>query len=261
MPESLLPFVPIIFFLVATLYASVGHAGASGYLAVMTLAVGLSEKTAGPTALVLNLIVATLGTIQFQRAGLIPWRQLLPYIVGSIPFAWFASRFVMGDDAYKIIVGLLLLFAAARLLFVTLSNREVHPPHDGVAILVGIVIGALAGLTRTGGGIFLTPVLILMAWAKPKEAAGMSVAFILVNSAAGLTGRLMQPGGIDIPSEAVTWAIAAALGGLLGSWYGAHRSGLVTLRRMLAIVLMLAAMKLLIPGWIALMQRFATSQP
>jgi uncharacterized protein len=245
MPE---PIIPVLFFMVAVLYASVGHAGASGYLAVMTLAIGLDERVARPTALVLNLIVATLGTVQFQRAGAIPWRGLAPYLIGSVPMALLGSRITVADATYKLLVGGVLLAASIRLLIGTITAREPHPPHAMIAVIVGAIIGILSGLTGTGGGIFLTPLVLLLGWARPREAAGMSVAFILVNSAVGLAGRLSR-GGVTIPDDAIVWAIAAASGGLLGAWYGAHKSGLVALRRLLAIVLAIAAGKLLVSAF------------
>jgi uncharacterized protein len=236
--------IPLVFFLVAALYASVGHAGASGYLAVMALLIGVQEKEAGPTALVLNLIVATFGTIQFQRAKLIAWRALLPYLAGSVPLAYFGGQFALSESTYRVILGVLLVAAAGRLLLGPPPPGPTAPPRPLVAVLVGALIGVLAGLTRTGGGIFLTPVLILTRWAPPKQAAGMSVAFILANSAAGLAGRLRQ-GAIVVHADALSWGVAAALGGLVGAWYGARRSGLTTLRRLLAVVLLLASLKLL----------------
>jgi hypothetical protein len=116
-----------------------------------------------------------------------------------------------------------------------------------IAVIVGAGIGLLSGMTGTGGGIFLTPLLLLLGWAVPKQASGMSVAFILVNSAAGLVGRLTVA-TISLPAEAKVWMLAAAAGGLLGAWYGAHRSGLTTLRRLLGVVLLIAAVKLLAGG-------------
>lgn len=236
----------LLFFIVALLYSSVGHAGASGYLAVMTLYVGLTEPTARPTALALNILVATIGTIQFASAKQIAWRQLLPFCVGSVPMAFLASSLKLTDQTYKFFVGLVLLAAAARLLLGLPPRATIKPANAFLAVLVGAIIGVLSGLTGTGGGIFLTPLLLVMGWAAPRQAAGLSVAFILVNSAAGLIGRLSSD-GVVIPPEAIGWFVAAGLGGLLGSWFGARRSGSDLLRRLLAIVLAIASIKLLAP--------------
>lgn len=227
----------------AVLYSSVGHAGASGYLAVMTLVIGLSEPTARPTALALNILVGAIGTIQFAAAKQIPWRALWPFAIGSVPLALFAGSIKLDDPTYKIFVGILLLLAAVRLLLGLPNRTIICACRDGLAIVVGAIIGVLAGLTGTGGGIFLTPLLLVMGWSTPKHAAGMSVAFILVNSLAGLLGRIASY-EVQIPPAAIGWAIAASLGGLLGSWFGARRSGFATLRKLLAVVLLIAAVKL-----------------
>lgn len=241
----------LLFLTVALLYSSVGHAGASGYLAVMTLFIGLTEDTARPTALALNLLVASIGVIQFASARQIPWRQLLPFCAGSIPLAFVGARIKLTNDWYKIFVGFVLFIAALRLLAGLPNRIAIKPAHDLIAIVIGAAIGVLSGLTGTGGGIFLTPLLLFMGWATPKQAAGISVAFILVNSAVGLYGRLTSNAGINIPTDAYGWFIAAGCGGLLGSWFGARRSGFDMLRRLLAVVLLIAAVKLLAPTMLA----------
>lgn len=233
------------FFVVALLYSSVGHAGASGYLAIMTLIIGLHEATARPTALALNLLVATIGTLQFFSQRQIPWRQLTPYLIGSVPFAWLGGSLTLTDSTYKIIVGCVLLVAALRLLLGQPQHHTIRPAPAYLGILIGAGVGLLSGLTGTGGGIFLTPVLLFCGWATPRQAAGLSVVFILANSLAAFVARFMaEP--IDLPATALEWAIAAGLGGLLGSWYAARRSHPAAIRWLLALVLMIAAAKLLL---------------
>jgi uncharacterized membrane protein YfcA len=226
----------------------VGHAGASGYLAVLTLVVGLTgdevQKIGKPTALALNILVGTIGTLQFASARQIPWRQLLPFCIGSVPLSFYGGFTVLTSRTYKICLGIVLLAAAARLLLGLPKAMAIKPARDVVAVPVGAAIGLLAGLSGTGGGIFITPLLLLLGWATPKHAAGMSVAFILANSIAGLAGQWKAGGGVP-PPQAIGWAVAAGLGGLLGSWYGARRSGFDMLRRLLAIVLVTASIKLL----------------
>ena len=233
-----------LFFVVAVLYSSVGHAGASGYLAVMTLVAHLTEGTARPTAFVLNILVASIGTAQFARAEHIRWKLVLPFAVGSVPMAFLAARYKPADASYNILVGIVLVCAAVRLALGTPAALAViRSPRVWIAVPVGGAIGTLAGLTGTGGGIFITPLLLFMGWANPKTAAGVSVAFILANSISGLAGKLID--GSDITPKSAAWLVAAGVGGLIGSWFGANRSGLTTLRRLLAVVLLVAGVMLL----------------
>lgn len=233
------------FFVVALLYSSVGHAGASGYLAVMTLIIGLNEATARPTALALNLLVATIGTLQFIAAKQIPWKQLPPYLIGSVPFAWLGGSLTLKDSTYKIIVGCVLFVAALRLLLGQPQRQTIRPTPIFLGILVGAGVGLLSGLTGTGGGIFLTPLILFCGWATPRQAAGLSVVFILANSLAAFMARLTT-GPIVLPATALEWGVAAGLGGLLGSWFAARRSHYAAIRWLLAIVLLIAAAKLLL---------------
>jgi uncharacterized protein len=232
-----------LFFVAATLYASVGHAGASAYLAAMAL-VGLSPAVMRPTALVLNLFVASIVVLRFARAGQLPWRSLLPLTAGSIPAAFVGGSIELPDDVYRPLVAVVLLAGAWRL--ATVRVDETPEQRRGVPVLggigAGVAIGLLAGLTGTGGGIFLTPLLVLAAWAGTRDAAGLSGAFILANSIAGLAGLGRE--GLVLPAELPLWVGSVAAGGLLGSWIGAHRLSILNLRRALAVVLVLAAAKL-----------------
>jgi uncharacterized protein len=240
-PEAVI--LAALFFAAALLYSSVGHAGASAYLAAMAL-VGLAPETMRPTALVLNLFVATIVIARFARAGHLPWRNLLPLAAGSIPMAFLGGSIDLPGEIYRPLVALVLLAGAARLATATAAADDGQRP--GVPILRGVVAGAtiglLAGLTGTGGGIFLTPLLVLAAWTGTRDAAGLSGAFIGVNSIAGLAGLLT--GGVELPPAIPLWVASVVAGGLVGSWLGAARFSILTLRRALAFVLVLAAGKL-----------------
>lgn len=231
-----------IFLAAALLYASVGHAGASAYLGAMAL-VGLTPEVMRPTALTLNLVVASVVVVRFSRAGHLPWRQLLPLVIGSIPAAFVGGLIDLPDAIYRPLVAIVLVAGAWRLATATATDGGGGtgvPYATGIA--AGAAIGLLAGLTGTGGGIFVTPLLVLAAWTGTREAAGLSGAFILANSLAGLAGLLT--GGVSLPPALPAWIGAVFTGGLIGSWLGAARFSILGLRRVLAVVLVLAAAKL-----------------
>jgi uncharacterized membrane protein YfcA len=240
-PETML--LAALFFAAALLYASVGHAGASAYLAAMAL-VGAAASTMRPTALVLNLFVASIVIVRFARAGHLPWRSLVPLAAGSIPMAFLGGSIELPGEMYRPLVAAVLVAGAWRLATAAVPSEDERAA--GVPVLAGIAAGAgiglLAGLTGTGGGIFLTPLLVLAAWTGTRDAAGLSGAFILVNSIAGLAGLLT--GGVSLPPAIPLWVASVAAGGLIGSWLGATRFSILNLRRALAVVLVLAAAKL-----------------
>jgi uncharacterized protein len=254
-PELTSPWLlPLLLFCAALLYAAVGHAGASGYLAAMAL-VGVAPPVMKPTALVLNLVVASLGTWRFWRAGHLRPRALLPYLLGSVPLAALGGAWRPDGALYRPAVGLLLLFAAGALLLgarrppspgpaLAAAEPAPHPPRASVAAGCGAGIGLLAGLTGTGGGIFLSPLLLLRGWARARETAGLSAAFILANSAAGLAGNLAIARAL--PPELPGYVLAVLAGGLLGSQLGLRHLSPLALRRTVALVLLIAAGKLLL---------------
>ncbi|HUF07059.1 MAG TPA: sulfite exporter TauE/SafE family protein [Candidatus Binatia bacterium] len=246
-PESLLLIA--LFFGAALLYSSVGHAGASAYLAAMAL-VGLAPDTMRPTALVLNLFVASIVVVRFGRAGHLPWRALVPVALGSVPMAFVGGSIELPGEVYRPLVAFVLVAGAWRLATASAAAAAAAAADESVAPRVPIVagmaagagIGLLAGLTGTGGGIFLTPLLVLAAWSGARDAAGLSGAFILLNSLAGIAGIAL--GGFALPAAFPLWVAAVVAGGLIGSWLGAARFSILNLRRALALVLIVAAAKL-----------------
>jgi uncharacterized membrane protein YfcA len=189
MSFDVLIFLAVVMFGVAFLYSAVGHAGASGYIAVMTL-FGLAPASIKPTALLLNILVASIGAWQFWRAGHFSWRLFWPFAILSFPFAYIGGYLNLPTHLFNILVGLVLLFSAIRFLLPQNTVTDLHTPARPVAIAVGAGLGLLSGLTGTGGGIFLTPLLLLKRWANPKSAAAVSVLFILFNSISGLLGNI-----------------------------------------------------------------------
>ena len=227
----------------AFLYSSVGHAGASGYLAAMAL-FGLAPVVMKPTALALNILVATIGTVKFYRAGYFSWSIFWPFAVGSIPFAFLGGSVTLPSSVYKVLVGLILLYAAFRLFRASGQQQAaVKPLPLGIALCSGVVIGFLSGLTGVGGGIFLSPLILFMGWAEIRTISGVSAAFIFVNSVSGLLGHVTSV--TTLPASIPIWAVAAGVGGWLGAEYGSRKSSTVTLTRVLSAVLVIAGLKLI----------------
>ncbi|MEP7015158.1 MAG: sulfite exporter TauE/SafE family protein [Verrucomicrobiota bacterium] len=229
--------------IVAFLYSSVGHAGASGYIATMTL-FGLVPAVIRPTALVLNILVASIGAFQFWRAGHFSWKLFWPFALLSVPAAYLGGYLQPSTGVLKTLIGVVLLFSAARLIFRKADPPEVITPPRPLAIGVGGGLGFLSGLTGTGGGIFLTPLLLFCQWARIRQAAAVSALFILVNSIAGLIGYFTAQR--SVPSLGFVLAGAAIIGGALGSHLGSRRFPSRTISILLAIVLLIAGTKLIL---------------
>lgn len=228
--------------LVAFLYSAVGHAGASGYIAVMTL-FGLTPTVIKPAALVLNILVATLTFYQFWRAGHFLWALFWPFAILSVPLAFLGGYINLPTHWFKILVGIVLLYSAVRFLFNTQTDDgAIVPPSKTVAIGTGAGLGLLSGLTGTGGGIFLTPLMIFFRWSKTKTASGVSALFILVNSISGLLGNISSTK--QLPLFALPMVIAALAGGAVGSYLGSRQFSVGFIKKLLAVVLLIAGYKL-----------------
>ena len=229
-------------FAVAFLYSCVGHAGASGYIAAMTL-LGLAPGVIRPTALALNILVAAIASWQFRRAGHFSWTLFWPLALASVPCAFLGGWLNLPAHAFKIAVGLVLLASSARFLLDPPDEPTPTPPAVATALGVGGVLGLLSGLTGTGGGIFLTPLGIFLGWDRTKTIAAVSAAFILVNSVSGLIGFFVKTHAF--PGVAWSLGAAAVAGGLAGSYLGSSRLPHAAIKRLLAVVLAIAGFKLL----------------
>src|SRR5881398_3465883 len=233
-----------MFALGAALYSSVGHGGASAYIAAMAL-FSIAPETMKPTALALNLLVAGFGAWRYWSRGLSNWKLVLAFAVTATPAAFIGGGIHLAAIYYKPLVGVLLWLAAARLFWHprALAERAVTAPPPWITLPAGAVLGLLAGLTGTGGGIFLSPLIILMAWEEPRHTSGVVSAFIFLNSAAGLAGNASAVG--YLPHELPLFLAAVAAGALLGTWLGIDRLPRPWLLRALGLVLTIAGAKLL----------------
>lgn len=231
----------------AFLYASVGHGGASAYLAVMAVA-GVAPAEMRPIALQLNVLVSTIATYKFCRAGYFRWRLFWPFAALSVPAAYLGGAITLPTTAYKVVVGLVLLYAAWQLWWTARRSDESRSPRDVpivLALVIGGALGILSGLTGVGGGIFLSPLLLIMGWAGTKETSAVSAPFILVNSLAALAAGLVK--NPALPADYVWLLMATVLvGGWLGAEYGSRRFANPIVRRLLAVALAVAGSKMVI---------------
>ena len=245
MDGSTIIWIAVSMGLAAALYSSVGHGGASGYLAIMAM-FSIAPETMRPTALALNLVVAGLAAARFWMKGQINWRLLAAFAVTAVPAAYIGGALQLPPHVYRPLVGVVLLAAALRLFWQPrqLDLRALRTPPAAVALPAGAGLGLLAGLTGTGGGIFLSPLIILFGWEDARRTAGVAAVFILLNSAAGLLGNIASVE--RLPPELPVLAAAVFAGGLLGSWLGAGRLARHRLLQLLAVVLVVAGGKLLL---------------
>jgi uncharacterized membrane protein YfcA len=244
MPVSETLIIAVLFFVGASLYASVGHGGASSYLAVMGL-FSFAPNVMKPTALALNILVAAVAAFKFYRAGLFSWSLFWPFAIASIPAAFAGGATTLPGPWYKVLVGVVLLYAAAWMLRSALRplTGEFHRPPLWAAVAAGAAIGFLSGLTGVGGGIFLSPLLLYMGWAETRAASGVAAPFILVNSVAGLLGHLSSVA--QLPPNIPIWGAAAVIGGWIGASYGSKNAPAPVLRQLLSVVLIVAGAKLI----------------
>ena len=229
--------------LVAFLYSSVGHGGASGYLGLMVL-FGIDVALMKPSALILNLFVSSIAFISFYRAGHFRLRLLLPFIVTSIPLAFLGATLEVSPELYKKILGVCLFIAAMRIVIRTGGNGERLKLSIPIALAAGALIGFFSGMIGIGGGIILSPLLLLTRWGGMKETAAVSAAFIFLNSLAGLSGHIVA--GMEVSPGIILWIVAVVAGGLLGSWTGGFRLSATQLKYLITAVLLIASIKLFV---------------
>jgi len=230
----------------AFVYASVGHGGASAYLAAMALA-GVAPQEMRPIALVLNVVVSAVATFKFYRAGHFRWHLFWPFAAVSIPAAYLGGAITLPGHIYKAIVGVVLVYAAWQLWRSARAGeemREVRQPPLALAMTIGGGLGLLSGLTGVGGGIFLSPLLLILGWAGTKQTSAVAAPFILVNSIAGLAGAFVVR-STTLPSHIWILAGAVLVGGWVGAEYGSRRFTNPFIRRMLAVVLAVAGAKMI----------------
>lgn len=244
MPSLTTAALSALIFAVAMLYAAAGQAGASGYLAAMAL-FSLAPEVMKPTALVLNMLVAAVAALRFYRAGCFAWPVFWPFVLTSIPFSFLGGVLTLPGPVYRPLVGILLLGAACRFFCSKPDDADaaLRPLPLWIALISGAGIGLLSGLIGVGGGIFLSPLLLAMNWANARQTAGVSAAFIFVNSLAALLGHVSSVAAL--PAALPIWALAAVAGGYLGAAFGSQHLSSTALRRVLAVILLIAALRML----------------
>ena len=230
--------------IVAFLYASVGHGGASGYLALMIL-FGMNIETMKTSALILNTLVSSIAFYQYYKQGFFKWSMLLPFIVLSIPMAFVGAKIHIETHTYKVILAICLVIATARILglFGKSDTDKATSINFTFALFIGASIGLISGMIGIGGGIILTPILLLLNWASIKESAAISAAFIFVNSIAGLAAKPFSIAVLD--TTMFLWIVAAVIGGSVGAYYGSNKFNNQILKYVLSAVLLLACTKLI----------------
>jgi uncharacterized membrane protein YfcA len=243
MPELSVLFLAACMFLGAVLYTSVGHAGASAYIALMAL-FGVAPSVMRPTALALNILVAGFTSLRYWRAGLFRWRTLWPFLIGAIPFAFVGGAMQLPGQFYRPLVGVILIIAGLRFLWPKelSTNREPQDPPIVAGMALGGFVGFLSGLTGTGGGIFLSPILLFAGWSDTRTASGVAAVFILCNSIAGLLGNVAIVKAL--PTDLPIYAVAVLLGAIIGTTFGI-RFAVPMILKALGLVLIIAGLKLI----------------
>lgn len=240
----------LVFTAIAIVYASVGQAGATGYIAVMAIA-GLGPDVIKPTALALNIVVAAIGTARFAVSGLLTWRTCYPFAILGVPFSLVGGALNLPGIVYMPVVGVLLLLAALQMIRpgrkALLPDSAPGDPPFLPSLAAGGLIGFISGVTGIGGGIFIAPLIISLAWATARQAAAISANFNLLNSAAALTGAWATLPGL--PPQLPLWMFAAAIGGIFGSWLALKRLSPRALRAILFVLLAVAGLRML-ASWV-----------
>jgi uncharacterized protein len=240
-------FICLLLFIVAFLYSSVGYGGASGYLAVLSL-FAIDPNAMASTALLLNIVVAGIAFITYYRAGYFSYRLTIPFLIGSVPLAFLGGMVYISKEYYSVLLAIALTAAAIRLMMKFESqaeqNRQYTYPNMTIALPIGGAIGFISGIVGVGGGIFLSPLILLSKWADPKYTSATAAFFIVVNSSAGIFGRVIQ--GNFTYNTFIPFIAASVLGGIAGSRWGSKKFSNLTLCRMLGIVLLITAVRLLL---------------
>lgn len=237
-------FFLLSLFIIAFFYSSIGHGGASGYLAIMAL-FGIETVYMKSSALTLNLFVSGIAFLNFYRAGYFRWRTILPFIITSIPLAFIGAKIQADTRTYKIILGIFLTMAALRIIFIKIKQiRQQRTVPIIAGLLTGALLGFFSGMIGIGGGIILSPILIMMGWANIKEAAAASALFILLNSASGLLGVYYSDA--KLTPDILIWIILAFSGGILGAYLGSKKFTHEFLRYVLSGIMILASLKLFV---------------
>lgn len=241
---SVLPFFLLLIAAMAFMYASVGHGGASGYLAVLAL-FSVAPATMKSSALVLNIFVSLISFVQYYRGGHFKWKLFLPFALASVPASFLGATVPLEAAIYKKILGLCLIFPILKLAgFIGKEQDYTVELKWAYGLAIGAIIGFLSGMIGIGGGIILSPVILLFHWGKMKETAAVSALFILVNSVSGLSALLLK--GYSPPSEIYLWLLVAVVGGFAGAWLGSKKFDSRVLRYLLAVVLCIASTKLIL---------------
>ncbi|MBI5022375.1 MAG: sulfite exporter TauE/SafE family protein [Ignavibacteriales bacterium] len=247
MDISIILLISLIFFIIAVLYSSVGHGGASGYLAVLSFMAFKPDEMAS-TALLVNIVVAGIAFYSYFRSGYYSAKLTIPFLLTSIPLSFIGGMLSVPKNYYGVLLALALIVASLRLVIksetVTAGEPIYKKPHPIIALPAGGLIGFISGIVGVGGGIFLSPIILLMKWADPKFTAATAALFIVVNSISGIGGRIID--GRFSTAAFMPFMAAAILGGFVGSIWGAKKFSNQTLRRLLGVVLIIAAIKLLI---------------
>jgi uncharacterized protein len=234
-----------LIFVAAVIYSAVGQAGATGYLAAMAL-FGMPPAAMRPTALTLNILVASIGTVRWRQAGLVDWKSVLPLLLTSVPASFIGGSLELSGAWYRLLVSTVLILGAFQMLSPQAAIDFQEPPRVPwlIGLLAGAGIGLLSGLTGTGGGIFLSPLLLALGWAGTRQSFGISAPFNLINSIAALAGNILILR--SLPPELPYLFIAALLGGIVGTQIGLRLASAVALQRLLAATLLVAAVKLIV---------------
>ena len=235
--------ITVAVFAAALSFAIAGHSGASAYLAIFGL-LGMTPDVIKPSVLALNVVVASITTYKFSRAGHFSWRLIWPFILTSIPFSFLGGLISLPTPIYRILVGVVLVYAALRMLFDVPSKNEIPGDYPAIwlSLLLGVGIGFTAGLIGMGGGILLSPILLLTNWAGPQLTAGTIAVFVLVNSISGLIGRWSA--SMYLPPQLPIWGAVALVGGWIGAEIGSRRLSATTIRRMLGLILLISGSRM-----------------